>query len=301
MQAAKIRWHGDLKLHPGRSRTKGPAAPSPSSDAVQPQSGPARLSNRQAAGVILNSGAKKWGTSSFNDIWTVISVPVVQVPFANGSCAADGWYYAMSLAGIDGYVWYGGSTGNLSLFEPVEFTGVLEGINCFGGPPFYEAVVGLWDADYGFNGVFSLNPGDLFYTEIHAFGGCNSGSAFVEDLTTLTYNSYSIGNPCLLKQTGTYANWIVARPDFASGGAPDDLSPLGNTIGIFFDGGAVVNGKGQRFYPGSQAASTEILTMTDDASDQSIEIVNQGNTGSQGLSALWFQDTGCAFAGGCTP
>jgi hypothetical protein len=37
-----------------------------------------------------------------------------------------------------------------------------------------------------------------------------------------------------------------------------------------------MNGNGKLFYPGSQAASTEILTMTDDAGDQPIEIVNQG-------------------------
>jgi hypothetical protein len=77
--------------------------------------------------------------------------------------------------------------------------------------------------------------------------------------------------------------------------------PLANTGSIFFDGGAVENQSGALFYPGSQAALTQVLTMTDDAGDQAIELTNQGSgTGYEGEHALFFQTTGCAWSGGCT-
>ena len=154
-----------------------------------------------------------------------------------------------------------------------------------------------WE-DFG-NYVFSLNPGDVFYTEVHAFGGCSNGSAFVEDLTTLTYNSYTISNPCGVLQTGRYAHWIVTRP--LAGNGIDGESPLANTISLSFDGAQVNNVAGKPFYPGSQATTTSVLTMYDDTNSQAIELVNQGATGFQGLHSLFFQTTGCAYAGGCTP
>ena len=77
--------------------------------------------------------------------------------------------------------------------------------------------------------------------------------------------------------------------------------PLANTIGIFFDGGGVLDGSGEIFYPGSQDTSTQILTMTNDQFNQNIEIVNQGSSGYEGSHALFFYTTGCAFALGCTP
>ncbi|MGA8438341.1 MAG: hypothetical protein WB762_14400 [Candidatus Sulfotelmatobacter sp.] len=101
-------------------------------------------------------------------------------------------------------------------------------------------------------------------------------------------------------QVGNRADWIVDRI-CCDGPTPNGVWPLANTSAIFFDGGAVQNGSGARFYPGSQASSTQILTMTDDAGDQSIELVNQGSgTSYEGEHGLFFQTTGCAWSGGCT-
>jgi len=297
MTAAKIRWHGDLK--PATSSGRGMMIPAGSSHAqpvgqaqVQPQTGPIQLSNISGSGVVLDNGVKKWNNkTSFNDIWTEISVPVAQLPFDNttGCTAPD--YFSLSLAGIDGEVF-----GGPPFFLPQENAGVLSSVDC-SNSAVYWAYVGWED---GWNKVFQVNPGDVFYTELHAFGGCNDGSAFVEDLTTLTYNSYTISNPCNLSQIGRFANWIVWRP-CCDGPGPDGAWPLANTIGISFEGATVMNGSGKLSYPGSQAASTEILTMTDDAGDQSIEIVSQGSAGFQGQHSLFLQTTGCAFTGGCTP
>jgi hypothetical protein len=297
MQAAKIRWHGDLKMRFNSRRPLSLVGSSTTPATVQTAAGPTKTSNYEASGVILNSGTRKWSNGSFADLWTSITVPVVQLPFSNGSCAANGWYYSLNLASIDGQVVFSPATGH-ALFDPGESVGVLEGIDCFGGSGFYEAEIG-WG--YALNGLFSLNPGDVFYTEIHAFGGCHNGSAFVEDLTTLTFGSFTIPNPCSPPQTGTYANWVVVRPPWANSGTPDDLSPLANTIGISFEGAEVLNLAGKPFYPGWQAISTQVLTMSDDNNTQTIESVNQGSSGYQGLHSLFFQTTGCAFAGGCTP
>jgi hypothetical protein len=297
MIAAKIRWHGELKTRALPDHGMPLVPPAHTAQGVQPQTA-TKASNTEASGVILNSGVSKWGSGSFADMWSVINVPVVTQPFANGSCA-DGWYYSMSLVGIDGYVFYSPATGH-PLFQPGETTGVEEAFYCYtGGPSMYAAVFG-WGTVL--NQAFALNPGDSFYTEIHAFGGCNNGSAFIEDLRTLTYNSYTLSNPCFAgAQTGRYANWIVFRPPFGNGGQTDGLSPLANTINISFDGAEVLNLAGKPFYPGSQATSTQVLTMTDSGMDQATELVNQGSTGFQGQHSLFFETTGCAYTGGCTP
>lgn len=305
MLAAKNRWHGELKRRRNLSGSN-PITPAldPATDAMPAVA--AQVNNAQASGVILNSGAKTWGSNSFGDLWTTITVPVAQLPFANGGCAANGLYDALTLAGFDGNVYTSPTTGN-KLFVPGEFSGVVEDVACNGSVE-YENVLGWgWNINTILWGFF-LHPGDIFYTEVHAFGGCNNGSAYVEDLTTLVYYTVTILNPCSVAQTGRYANFMVARPPYANdggngggGGVPDELSPLANTIGISFEGAEVLNNSGKAFYPGSQAASTTVLTMVDDTNSQWIEVVSQGSSGFQGLHSLWFQSTGCAYVGGCTP
>ena len=304
MTAAKNRWKGELKTlridtPNGFGHALEPAEDQRSA-AVTAVIGPKQAYNMQASGVLLNNGLTHWSsTNSFTDIWSVITVPVVQLPFASPFCA-DQFYYSQSLVGIDGYINTSRRT-NHPLFQPEEFVGVQESVNCLLGPEsaLYQAFFG-WENNWYF--AFYLNPGDQFYTEVHAFGGCNSGSAFIEDLTTLTYNAFTIPNPCRIRQNGQTANWIVYRPPYSQDpGVIDGESPLANTLQISFEGADVLNTSGAAFYPGSQAASTVIMTMRDDNNTQPIELVNVGNSGYQGLHSLWFQTTGCAFAGGCNP
>jgi len=293
MQAAKIRWNGKLRPAPANGSALVPSSSASSQpDTTQPLVA-TQGHNDTAAGVILDSKAKKWAGTSFTDIWSAITVPVVETAFAAG--CTDGWYYSQSLVGFDPILFYSAATGH-PLYYPQEFAGVSENIYCPTGFVSYDAVIG-WGG-FGTT-VFALNPGDVFYTEVHAFGGCNNGSAFVEDLTTLSYGTYTISNPCGAAQTGRYANWVVIRP--LTGNGVDGESPLANTISISFDGAEALNVAGKPFYPGSQATTTSVLTMYDDTNSQAIELVNQGNTGFQGLHSLFFQTTGCAYAGGCTP
>ena len=194
MAAAKIRWHGELKPMPTSGHGTMPAGSLSQEVVPQLLTGPKQMSNVNASGVVLTNTLKSWSnTASFNDIWTEITVPVAQLPFASGSCYNSGStdLTELSFAGIDGYVFFNPGTG-YPQFLPELQGGVFTDISCGSGLTSYYAYVGWESAD---NVVFGLNPGDLFYTEVHAFGGCNTGSVYVEDLTTLTYNSYSVSNP----------------------------------------------------------------------------------------------------------
>lgn len=299
MKAARHRWNGELKpLRINGRAGAGPAAQpleDQLSSAATAATGPIQSNNTQASGVLLTSGPSQWSsTASFNDIWSLITVPVTQLPFDNTTGCTDGGseYWSLSLVGIDGFR-------NGSLFQPEEAVGVLQRINC---PQTFTVNSAVFGWEESFQTAFSVHPGDTFYTEVHAFGNCNNGSAFIEDLTTLTYNAYTIANPCSRLQTGRTADWFVYRPPFGNknqivGGN----SPLANTLQISFDGAEVLNGSGTAFYPGSQATSTVVMTMREDTNAEAIELVNQGSTGFQGLHSLLFQTTGCAFAGGCNP
>jgi hypothetical protein len=121
---------------------------------------------------------------------------------------------------------------------------------------------------------------------------------YLTDLTTGTFGSYTITNPCSVPQIGRFANWMVWRP-CCDGPGPDGAWPLANTTDVFFGLGETQNAGGKYLYPGSQAASTEILTMMDDAEDQAIETVIQGSY--TGTAGLIFETTGCAVGSGCTP
>jgi len=295
MLAAKIRWNGELKpLHVSSQRTV-PAGSSPAPENVQPQTGPSHQSNISAAGVTLSSGRTTWSNSySFNYVSTVVTVPSAELPLANSKGCTASDYLAVSLVGIDGQVWFGAN--GVPFFIPEENAGVYEDYSCSYGAS-YIAYAG-WENSL--NGLFYTNPGDLVFVVVEGFGGCNNGYTFVQDLTTYTYSSYTIPNPCSVSQIGRYANWAVWRP-CCDGPGPDGAWPLANTVGTSFDQAVAQIGSGKQFFPGSQAASTQILTMRDDGSTQNIEVVNQGSTGYQGQRSLYLQTWGCAYYGGCNP
>jgi hypothetical protein len=280
MLAAKIRWNGELTPLPARGHGMIPAGgPSSQEDAVS-LTGPAKVDSLNWSGVALRNTLKKWSTTaSFNDIYTEISVPTTQAPFG-APCPSGTVFAQYSWAGIDGY------PPSTSIGPPLRGGVVAERVCTVG--EFYRAFV-AWG---GVNTVFGVYVGDVFYTEVIGFGGLTPGSVFVEDLSTLTYGTYSVESGDGTPLVGSSAQWIVERPAGY---------PLANTISIFFDGGAVYNTSHHLFYPGSQATTTAILTMRDDGNTQDTEVVSQGYAGYEGLHALLFQTTGCAFSGGCTP
>ena len=278
MSRAKIRWHGELKPvlggHPmipaGASRT-----PPVGLSGVQSQTGPKQLSNVSGSGVTLDNGVKKWNAkSSIVNLMATMSVPHAQ---SSGCVAPD--YYSLSLVGIDGEIWYGGN--GVPFFLPQENAGVLSEVDCADDASYY-AYLG-WEESI--NTAFQVYPGDAVFTVVGANGGgCNAGFVYLTDLTTGTYIPYTVDpNPCSIPQIGRFANWIIWRP-CCDGPGSVGAWPLARTGDVFFGLGEAQNAGGKYLYPGSQAATTQILSMTDDQGDKVIERVIQGSyTGSAGL------------------
>jgi Peptidase A4 family len=293
MLAAKNRWREELRpMRPERM----PSASAPAHLLMETASAalpplPATPTTLNWSGVALTKPLTKWSSSySFADIYSIMSVPTGEQPFAVGGCDQ---YYQLSWVGLDGYT-------KLAAVQPAApkaalIGGVTSFMSCGPTTVNYYATFG-WDPIYD-QIAFPVNPGDVVYVEVQSPpGGANPAYIFLEDLTTLTYNAYSVPVPPGETFVGNSAQWIVERWCCRNSGYP---YPLLNTIATFFDGGAAVDGLGHRFYPGSQAVSTQVITMRDDSNSQNIELITQGTSGFEGQHALLFQTTGCAYAGGC--
>ncbi len=285
MKLARIHWNGELKALPGGGLNI-PSGASPLPEAAQPEAGPKQIQTNNASGVIVTSGQKTFNKNSIEVVVAEITVPTVEFPLATTACAGEG-YFAISSVGIDGFVT---DTGHGYGFDPQLEGGVFEQVSC-SGDLYYFGVIG-WQGNY--NVAFNVNPGDVVYAEAYTSGGSNSG-VLLGNLTSGIYSSYSVKTSGIVGYT---ANWVVERP--CCGGNNEPV-PLANTTNIAFGGGFAYNANQKFFDPGSQAGSTEVLNMTDDAGDQTIEQVTQGSTGRQGQSGLWFDTEQCASFGGCTP
>jgi Peptidase A4 family len=286
MAAAKIRWNGELKPIPSSRRGVMQVNRSSSQQLEAQLTGPKNVSTFNWSGVALTNTLKKWNAkTSIYDIYSVFSVPTSQLPFGSPAQCTTPYWTELSWVGLDGY--------NPFLVDNGALQGGMESVIDCGVPtPVYYAYIG-WG---NLNTVFRVNGGDVMYVEVsNSLGGLNPGYVFVEDLSTLTYNAYSVPNDGI-PLVGNSAQWVVERLCCGNTGYP---YPLLNTISIFFDGGAALNLSGRVFYPGSNASSTVIMTMVDDGDTQNIEVVNRGSVGYEGEHGLWFQDVGCAFAGGC--
>jgi len=290
MSAAKIRWHGDLKSIPSENRERavinqpGIAA----NDGVSPDV-PTTPTSLNWSGVVLTKSMTKFGPKSFTDIYSTVTVPNGQKAFA-GPCDQ---YRQLAWIGLNGYAkFYAVQPGN---GKSALIGGVWSQAICGGPDAAYLAVFG-WEPA-AIQGAFSVSPGDIFYAEVGApAGGVNPSYLFIEDLTTLTYNAYSVSVPYGVTYVGNSAEWIVERWCCRNSGYP---YPLLNTIAVNFDGGAALDGTGHTLYPGSSSTSTQVMTMRDDNNDQNIELIYQGTTGFEGQHALLLLTTGCAYAGGC--
>jgi hypothetical protein len=286
MKLARIPWNGKLKTVPGSERLMMPAGSSALPEAAEPETGPKQIQTTYASGVIVTSGQKTYTKNSINDVIAEITVPTVEVPLdTTVTCTGQG-YVAISAVGIDGFVF---NTGNGYGYDPQLEAGVYEQVAC-SGDLYYFAVVG-WQG--GYNVAFNVNPGDVIYASAYTSGGSNSG-VYLEDMTTSVHGAYSVTSPGIV---GHAANWVVERQCCSD----NEPLPLANTTNIAFGWGIAYSESEKSFYPGSQATSTQVLNMTDDAGDQTIEQVLQGSAGFQGQRSLWFDTTNCAAAGGCTP
>jgi hypothetical protein len=295
MTLAKIRWNGELIPATGTEHVTIPASSSIFPEVVQPETGPQVQPNVDASGIILTNTRTSWSDEySFNVVSSVMSVPIVQLPFGANTCTYD--YKEFSFAGIDSL--YENLNGKVYILFPGLQGGVYGDVPCSGGSagtPFYYAEFG-WS--YPLSRGFAVTPGDVFFTYVQAYGGSTNASVYLEDLTTQVYASYSISTPGIV---GHNADWLVFRPCCTGGSnpPPSNVFPLANTVGIFFDEASALTGNDKVFYPNSLSASTLILNMMDDGGDQIIETVNHGGSGYEGENALMFSTSNCAYSGGC--
>lgn len=300
MQAAKIHWQGQLKLAPS---SKNSVDTSLTTETVEAQTttaatGPTSSTSLDWSGVVLTKNLSSYSpTQSFRDIYSLITVQVAQLPFG-GSCnpnVGETEFDQMSWVGLNGYI-------KGAAIQPGSRRGALMGgvwsfIQC---SPYVPDYTGYF-ATFGWSGAnyfaFPVNPGDIVYTEVTApAGGTQPSYLFIEDLTTLTYNAYTVSVPSGYTFVGDSAEWIVSRPCCRASGYPYELLNTGET---FFDGGAALDNAGHTLYPGSQEPSTQLLTMRDDYNSQPIQLVYQGAAGYEGSHAVMLQTTGCVWSGGC--
>jgi len=289
MMAARIRPTGDLRPIPSSGRQGMGLGQAAAPLVAQTVTGPTQLTSTQFSGVASTNKLTKWNTKiSFADVFGTFTLPTVQSPFGL-DCVGD--YDLQTWIGIDGF---GPGQSYLALGG-----GILMDCQIEDGVRFsdFYAIV-AWEPQEFYGSLFP-NPGDIMYVETFStLGGRNPVNVFIEDLTQLTYQSFSITatheTPPLI---GNSAEWTVGVRKFDGTGD----TPLANTIGIFFGGAEAYTANGHQFFPGSTSPLTEVFTLLDPTGTQAIEIVSSGSSGSQGKYSLWFQTTGCAYSGGCAP
>jgi hypothetical protein len=289
MQAAKIRGNGEFQVRqsPGGGASSGEipfttVQKSTTLTANPAVTGPTQLTSTIWSGVTTTNKLTKWNAkSSFTDVFGIFTVPVIQPPF--GSCPSDTSFQVISWIGLD----IDPNSEDMALGA-----GSSSNYFCDNSSTGYHAVFYSFDSTQYF--VFDVRPGDVMYVEVSdGVGGSAPGTIFVEDLTTLTYQSISIApnRPII----GNSAGWLVGS------GTNFPTYELGNTIATFFGSATAYSGSHKMYYPGSAVPATHVFTMQDHNRTQNIELVTSGSTGNIGKYGLEFQTTGCAFTGGCAP
>jgi len=248
------------------------------------------------SGIANANKNKVWkDTTSFNEVASIWNVPVANPPF--GAPCSDGPWVEATWDGIDGL-----SSGDVIQGGSFEY---WDRGGCRGGPVEYYGWV-EWYPSYPIlelycgNNPCPVGPGDDFYVITYGAPGTSEQYVFVEDFTQqwsgtvgLTY----VSGPGLV---GSSAEYIVERPTNGGGGL--GLYPLANYVWEFFDYSSAYDGAGKEFYPGSDAASTYVITMVaDDGSTQISVRAGSGMSGYQGEHSFWMEDVNCAYSGGCTP
>jgi hypothetical protein len=292
VSAAKIHWAGLLTPHP--EFKNGLMRPvSNGSAAATSSSGTTQFGSFNWSGIVNTNALQKWSSNaSFGSVSGLFTVPIAQQAFSNlgvgpGNICDSDFNIESTWVGIDG-----------ALSGDVLQGGSLSFVTC--SPSTDRSRSGYfawieWFPSYPTLEVFPVNPGDdMSVTTFDTTGNCTPGFVFVEDFTQQVFGTFQLTwqtGPCLV---GNSAEFIVERPAGDSN-TPTDLYPLANYVGQFGLSQSS-NLKGAQFFPGSQAASTWLVTMFDDTA--TIEISSPESTGQQSILVV---DEGCALSGGCAP
>jgi len=267
----------------------GPAKPA-KGPAGALSNGPTQFISPNWSGSAVTNTAKTWTTTNFGYVYQVWNVPAAITPFG-APCSDGSYWYESSWDGLDGAF---GKEGDVVQGGTTSFTdGYCDGI----GPSYWAWVE--WYPSYNSIFEFYVNPGDDMYVESYdTEGGTNPGNVYVEDITLQIAASVSLTYVSGPAELGSSAEWIVERPCCIASGDP---YPLTNYIYDFFDDTFATNVAGTvEYYPGSTAASTQEIFMSNDAGSEVISYpIGLGTTGFQGKYSIWFSDDNCAYSGGC--
>jgi hypothetical protein len=176
----------------------------------------------------LNSLTSYNSRSSFYYIFSDFFIPAVTAPSSSGS------YYAAEWVGIDGF-----NSGDV-LQAGIE-------TNASGSSAGYYA----WIEWYPYNesGIsLPVGPGDDMFIEVWNTSA-TVGYAFVENITTGSWQEYKMSPPRGTKLVGNSAEWVVEAPGV--GGSQSSLADYHYDV---FWGAGAYNFAGTEFLPGSSSS-----------------------------------------------
>jgi len=250
-------------------------------------SGVTYASSYNWSGIANTNKNKTWKNStSFDEVVSVWNVPNGQPPF--GASCSEGPYWILSTwNGIDGFnngdVVQGGTNSGYECSYGFFYYGWVEWF-----PSYAELVI------YCGSSPCPVNPGDDFEAVTYGTAGTAEQYVFVEDITNQWYGTFGLPYVTGPGVVGSSAEYINERPCCYNG----YLYPLANYIFDFFDDSFAYDYAGKLFYPGSTAAATYNIEMLAD-NGSVISVATAGTAGFQGDYSIWFEDTGCAYSGGC--
>lgn len=231
-------------------------------------------------------------TSSFSYIVSEFNVPIAQEAFSGkGGTMCNGVDTEVSWAGIDGWetrdVLQGGSLSQASCIS--------------GANPYVDYCA--WAEWYPSTPIlcqFNVNAGDDLYVEVWDTSATN-GYVYLLDETQGIYTTLQLTAIVPPFLAGNSAEYVVERPGLSLSD-PYAFYPLANYVTNFWGGafayrfGAQANKLPTQQFPGSHNSDTVIVNMVDDAGTETISSATAA-----GPYGIVFQDSGCAFMGGCAP
>jgi hypothetical protein len=146
---------------------------------------------------------------------------------------------------------------------------------------------------------FPVSAGDDIYVSVNNTSSTTATINLVDE-TGQHSVSVSLTAPSGVRLVGNEAEFVVERP-YGDSKTPTGYYPLANYIWSFWDYARSKTFAKKYYYPGTTAASTYDISMTDDVGDQIISVPTVGTSGTLGLEGMFVQDQDCAQLIGCVP
>lgn len=295
MSMPATRWFGELKA---RSNRSDPAAATLTQNQTRPGKFTASSgTTKNWSGVVNTLASTSYSsTKSFCCVAAEFVVPQPQQAF-NGSggniCDGD-TDQAAFWVGQGGFTVAGKNLGNQNNL-------VQSGVDILAPCGNSNGGAYAWLEWYPANPVelFLVSAGDDIYVSVNNTSSTTATINLIDE-TGQTAVSVGITAPKGVKLVGNEAEYVVERPGGDSS-TPTGFYPLANYIWSFWDYARSKTFAKKYYYPGSTAASTYDVYMTDDNGDQVISVPTTGTSGTLGSEGMFVQDAGCAQILGCLP